>query len=136
MVTHQQVSKLHQGPLPAPEDLHRYDELVPGAANRIIAMAEREQAHRMNLEDLAQRSDIRHRDDLVSSQQAVARGAFTSDLFGQTAGTIVALCSLAGAVYTAVNGAYPAVSIALVSLPIAAIIKAIRSSSRRRDDKK
>lgn len=136
MVTHQQVATLHQGPLPAPEDLHRYDELLPGAANRIIAMAEREQAHRMNMEDMAQRADIRHREDIVTSQRNVARGAFTSDLLGQAAGAVVALSSLAGAVYTALNGAHPAVSIALVGLPIAAIIKAIRTVSRRDETKK
>ena len=33
----------HSGPLPAPEVLGKYDEILPGAAQRIISMAEREQ---------------------------------------------------------------------------------------------
>lgn len=36
----------HSGPLPAPKTLAQYDHVVPGAAERIIQMAEREQAHR------------------------------------------------------------------------------------------
>lgn len=40
------VSRTHQGPLPPPELLHGYEQALPGAAERIVAMAEREQAHR------------------------------------------------------------------------------------------
>lgn len=35
----------HEGPLPAVQDLVGYNQLVPGAAERIIAMAERQQQH-------------------------------------------------------------------------------------------
>lgn len=34
------------GPVPHPDDLARYDEILPGAADRIFAMAKKEQAHR------------------------------------------------------------------------------------------
>lgn len=42
------VSKTHVGPLPSSEDLQEYDRTCPGAANRIIAMAEKEQNHRID----------------------------------------------------------------------------------------
>ena len=32
----------HRGPLPSPEDLLKYDQICPGAAERIISMAESE----------------------------------------------------------------------------------------------
>lgn len=127
--------QIRSGPLPTPEELFSYQQLLPGAADRIIAMAEREQAHRMNSEDLQIRADIKHRDDLVSSQRQNAAGVFRSDLAGQLLGAAVALASTAGAVYTAYLGAHPTVSIALVSLPVAAIIKAIRSSGNSKDSK-
>jgi len=38
------------GPLPDPQTLAEYDRVVPGAAERILVMAERQQAHRQNLE--------------------------------------------------------------------------------------
>ena len=42
--------KLHMGPLPAPEDLAHYEHTCPGAAERIIAMAERQATHRQTME--------------------------------------------------------------------------------------
>ena len=44
------VQKLHVGPLPAPEDLAHYENTCPGAAERIIAMAENNQSHRQTME--------------------------------------------------------------------------------------
>lgn len=121
------IQQFRQGPLPAPQELLQYDQLLPGSADRIIAMAEREQAHRINVEDLAHRAEIRHRDEIVGSQREVARAAFTSDLIGQILGWVIAAGCVAGAVYTAYIHANPWVSIALVSLPVASIIKAVRS---------
>lgn len=120
-----------QGPLPTPEELFQYNNLLPGAADRIIAMAEREQAHRVNLEDMATRADIRHRDELVSGQRENTRSVFRSDMAGQLLGGVVAVLCVIGAVYTAFIGSHPAVSIALVSLPVAAIIKALRTVSAK-----
>lgn len=37
------IEKHHSGPLPAPEDLAHYDQIVPGGAERIFQMTEREQ---------------------------------------------------------------------------------------------
>ena len=37
------VEKTFSGPLPAPEDFERYNEVLPDAAHRIVAMAEKEQ---------------------------------------------------------------------------------------------
>lgn len=39
------------GPLPRPEDLAKYEQIVPGAAERIIKMAEDEMKHRHNNEN-------------------------------------------------------------------------------------
>ena len=42
--------KSHVGPLPSPETLKQYEELLPGTAERIISMAERQSDHRIGLE--------------------------------------------------------------------------------------
>lgn len=47
------VRKHHSGPLPAPDDFEHYDRVVPGAAERILAMAETQQAHRHKQEGRA-----------------------------------------------------------------------------------
>lgn len=38
------------GPLPPPEILTKYNEAIPNGAERIMAMAERQAAHRQNIE--------------------------------------------------------------------------------------
>lgn len=40
-----QASHLHVGPIPDAGQLERYDAVVPGAADRIIGMAELQQGH-------------------------------------------------------------------------------------------
>ena len=38
------------GPLPPPEMLAQYEEILPGAAERILSMAERQAEHRQKME--------------------------------------------------------------------------------------
>lgn len=42
----------HSGPLPPAEQIRAYEDVLPGAADRILSMAERQQAHRQQLESL------------------------------------------------------------------------------------
>jgi uncharacterized membrane protein len=51
-------TELHTGPLPHPDILARYDQILPGAAERIIRMAEHQQDHRMTMESTVIRSDV------------------------------------------------------------------------------
>lgn len=46
LVLTQTVSKYHSGPLPPAEELEHLERILPGAANRVFEMAEREQQHR------------------------------------------------------------------------------------------
>lgn len=45
--------EMYSGPIPPPEALARYEEIQPGAADRILKMAEKQQEHRMALETKA-----------------------------------------------------------------------------------
>lgn len=50
VVTHQRT--LHYtGPLPLPQHFEHYNQIVPGAANRILCMAEIQAAHRQTTEE-------------------------------------------------------------------------------------
>lgn len=40
------MQKVHSGPLPPPEDFEHYNRVLPGGAERIMQLTEREQAHR------------------------------------------------------------------------------------------
>jgi uncharacterized membrane protein len=74
----------YQGPIPAPDDFARFEDILPGSADRIMTLTERQTDHRMRLES-----------SVVASQQAQsARGqwfAFLIGLYGITAGAYVAL---------------------------------------------
>ena len=47
------VETVWEGPLPPPEEFRRYEETLPGAAERILTMAENQHQHRMNHENSA-----------------------------------------------------------------------------------
>jgi uncharacterized membrane protein len=56
-----QVQGTHySGPLPPPEILAKFDQVLPGSAERIIAMAERNQAHRHTLEETVIPANVRN----------------------------------------------------------------------------
>lgn len=45
--------------LPAPEELARYEKVVPGGAERILEMAEKQSMHRREMEDKSVTAEIR-----------------------------------------------------------------------------
>jgi len=49
-ITHIQQQASFQGPLPPPAMLQHYDQIIPGAAARIISMWEMQASHRQELE--------------------------------------------------------------------------------------
>lgn len=54
----QAMMQAFSGPLPPPEALERYNQILPGAAERIIAMAESQHAHRQELEKHVIKSNV------------------------------------------------------------------------------
>jgi len=119
--------KLHQGPLPAPEDLQRYEQMCPGAAERIIRMAETEQAHRHAQERKALESDTSIRAVFQGTEGARIKGVFQSDKRGQYLGAAVSLAAILAAAITAISGAPWYVPLAFLSLPVMGMIKALRA---------
>src|SRR5438046_632249 len=83
-----------QGPLPQPEILKAYQDLLPGLAERIIAMAEDEAAHRRRIEE-----------KIVNGQLQEARRYRRSEWIGQVCGLAIGITSIVAAVYAGVHGA-------------------------------
>ncbi len=44
------TASIYSGPLPSPETLRKYEEILEGSANRIVTMAENQGEHRRELE--------------------------------------------------------------------------------------
>lgn len=60
----------YSGPLPSPTLLRQFDDIVPGAAERILSMAEKQSEHRQDLEKTAIHGDSRR------ATQGLFLGAF------------------------------------------------------------
>jgi len=79
LVHHQQ--SLYQGPIPPVEEFEGYERVLPGAADRILQMAEHQAAHR----------------------QALERRVLTGDLLKSMMGTVLAYITFGGAMFGAVS---------------------------------
>ncbi|MDB0600476.1 DUF2335 domain-containing protein [Tenacibaculum maritimum] len=78
--------KSHSGPLPDAETLIQYDSVIPGGADRIMKMAEKQQSHRISIET-----------KVVSSQSSQSK-------LGQVFGLIIGLAGIGCGTYLASVG--------------------------------
>lgn len=78
--------KSFNGPLPAPDDFQQYEKVLPGAADRILSMAEKQLAHRTDLE-----------------KEIVAKN-FRQSSIGQYIGGILAFICLGVSFWLGMNG--------------------------------
>ena len=58
VVGYSQYETVFSGPLPPPEILEKYEQILPGAAERILSMAETQSKHRISLEGRVIDADI------------------------------------------------------------------------------
>lgn len=102
------------GPIPSPDALEKYEKVIPGSANRLLQLAEKEQAHRHSMD----------RESLSTKARDVRRGQYLGAGIGVLAvGGAIGIASVA-----------PVVAVALVGVPVASIINAIinaRSSAKK-----
>jgi len=78
-----QMQVVRQGPLPDPEDLAKYNQIIPEGADRIMKMAEHQSAHRIEIEKT-----------VISSQQVQSRR-------GQNFGLVIAIVGIGASVFLA-----------------------------------
>lgn len=80
------MHKTHSGPLPDPDTLAQYSEIIPNGAERIMSMAEKQFDHRIKMEN-----------KVVSGQ------LFQSNL-GQILAFLIGLAALGSATYVIISG--------------------------------
>jgi len=101
--------KSWQGPVPPPEVLAQYEALLPGAADRILSIAEKQPDHRMTLETTVIGSDSRRSWVGLAFAFIVTLTALGGAIFliyhdKNVAGLIIAMSALAGLVGAFVYG--------------------------------
>ena len=100
-------SQQWSGPLPPPAALEHFNQIIPHGAERIMAMVEREQEHRIEYE------------------KKQVDGEISGNKRSHIIGGSITISAIFMAVIGAYFGVHPAVCIAVVGLPIASIIKSI-----------
>lgn len=80
------MHKTHIGPLPDPETLTGYSNLIPDGANRIMLMAEKQLEHRMRMEN------------------KVVGGQMIQSNIGQVLAFLIGIAALGAATYCIVQG--------------------------------
>ena len=70
----------YEGPLPHPDHLEKYENTMPGAADRVFAMLEKEQAHRH------------------TSHNEIVQSVIKRERWGQISGTLLAIIGFATAI--------------------------------------
>lgn len=107
----QSVRTSHKGPLPSPQTLAGYEQILPGCADRIVSMAEGEQAHRHAMDRKA-----------VDTWASLAR-------VGQIFAFIIAVVAIAcGAVLVGMDK--PLEGFVLIFVPIAGLVTVFVKSQR------
>lgn len=80
------ISAEYQGPLPLPRHFREYEEILQGSAQRILAMVERQSAHRQEIEKI------------------VVRGDSSRSWVGVFVGGFLSLCCVVGGIALAFHG--------------------------------
>ena len=109
-------SEEYQGPLPHPDTLRQFNEVLPGLADRIIQQWELQSAHRRGIEQKAIQADI------------------TRAYLGLAAGYTVTIAFLIVAAFLVVYGyAWPGTVIGTVDLVALASIFVYSNEDRRKE---
>jgi uncharacterized membrane protein len=114
------ASRGYQGPIPDPESFERYENCLPGSADRILKMAEREQEARLAQEPI--------------DKQREFFGRITGQIAGISSLILIVGCATAISLYCQTAGAY-AVSAAMVAAPLLAHVERITNFFRKKDSK-
>ena len=120
IVASQQTTVEFRGPLPPPEILQAYNKALPNGAERIVAMAERQSAHRQEIEKTVVKGNV--------TVQKI--GVFSSLLI-----TLTAISLGSALIYNDKDTSGLAVIISSLACLVGAFIYGRRSQERERAEK-
>ncbi len=123
-----EMQSMFSGPIPPPELFEAYEKVLPGSAERILALAERQSAHRQKMEE-----KVFDHQGAIESKVVVAR--IQDAKLGLIFGFLVCLATIGGGVYCVALGKEIAGSI-IGSGGLIGLVSVFVYGSIRRHDKK
>lgn len=118
--SHSETTEYYTGPLPHPDALKKYDEFMPGLAERIVRMAEKEQAYRI---DTTNREEDQ-KDKLLKIAEKESNHLIRAQSWGQLIGALISFSCIGIATYFAFTGAAWEIVIGFLAVPTASLIAA------------
>ncbi len=111
------MSASFSGPLPPPQMLRAYDEVLPGMADRILALTEKQTDHR------------------ISTESILANASVRSWAIGQYLGFAYSISALAATAYVVAINGNTAIAVLILGTGVAGIARdLIRAVLSRRDE--
>jgi uncharacterized membrane protein len=106
-----------RAPLPPPDALQRYEEILPGSANRILEMAEKQHEHRISIE------------------RTIVFGNSRRAYLGLAAGFIISALGIGGGIYLIATG-HDWAGLALAGVNLTGLVGVfVYGSKARRDER-
>jgi len=115
----------YQGAVPPPALIEHFQRIVPDAGKQFFEMARAEAAHQQKLQSDALAANIETQAKQVALAEQQTRSGIFTDRMGLVGGVMISAASIAGAIYLGLHGAQ-AVGCALVALPTASVLMALR----------
>ena len=94
-ITHTRME--YSGPIPPPEVFRGYEDVLPGSADRILAMTEKQVEHRISAEN-------KQLDHSIAVEKKLVQNEIVLSYLGLISGLIVAILGLSGAIYLGEKG--------------------------------
>jgi uncharacterized membrane protein len=110
------LQKYHLGPLPDPETLKEYNEILPDAAERILRMAEKSQEHHESIEKKFVNNDIK----------IMSRGQIFALVISLSSFIIATICAFLG---------QTEIGVAVVGPALAALVSRFLPGKRKKESK-
>lgn len=110
------VHQSYSGPLPPSSEFARYKEILPSAPERILAMAEEQQKHQMQIDN------------------KIVDKSFVQNILGMIFAFVIVLSLLFSSVYLAVSG-FPKLSLALIGITVSLAYLFITRQMPKKEDK-
>jgi uncharacterized membrane protein len=112
--------EIFRGPLPSPDILEKYEKILPGISERIVAMAEKEQAMRETDITATQKQKAA----LLEIAKKESEGALKAQNKGQNIGLIIAGACILCALICALKGMNYLIVLGFLAVPTASFITA------------
>ncbi len=110
--------ELFGGPLPHPELLKQYEQTLPGIAERIVKMAEEEQANRLAIA----KADSEQKAKLIEIADRECSAIVAATALGQKIGLCISVACIALAFASAYMGMDKLITMAFLAVPTASFI--------------